>query len=199
MPGNDTRPSQSVHAFTLIELLIAMAVIAVLASLLIAAAGAVRRSARTTEAKSTLALLHGAFDAYRQDDAWHRYPCTNPVDASISRLPITPATVGVLELLETMRLFTAHQGRLDDQGRLLDPWLNPWRYTLTRPAAAPVSLVPDWNWDAEAGHERNWGRRRDPISGTTSTGALAFPYIHSLGQDGDADHPDQWIHLTDGK
>lgn len=199
MTCNDMLPSQFVRAFTLIELLITMAVIAVLASLLVAGALAVRRSAKTTEAATTLALLHGAFDAYRQDDAWRRYPSVDPLDASISRTPIAPATVGVLDLLATMRLFTAHQGRLDDQGRLLDPWLRPWRYTLTRPAAAPASLVPNWNWDAEAGHERCWGRRRDPISGTTSMGALAFPYIHSLGQDGDADHPDRWIHLTDGK
>lgn len=185
-------------AFTLIELLAVITLIAVLTAVMVGGTMAVRRSAKKTDAKSTLTLLHTAFEAYRQDDSWHRYPSEDPLDASISSRPIAPATLGVLELLEARRLFAARPGSRDEEGRLLDPWRRPWLYSLVRPAAAATPRLPDWNWDAAAGHERRWGRRRDPISGETSDGALAFPYLRSLGESGDAADPTRWIYQPDG-
>jgi prepilin-type N-terminal cleavage/methylation domain-containing protein len=186
------------QGFSLVELLVVLSVIALLSGLLIAGVLTVRRSAKITEARSTLSLLHTAFDTYRQEDAWHRYPSEDPVDATISSRPIASATQGVLELLELRHVFAAKAGGRDGDGRLLDPWQRPWRYTLTRPAVAALPHLPDWNWDAAAGHERRWGRRRDPVTGTTSEGALAFPYIRSLGESGDDADPTQWILLADG-
>lgn len=186
------------QGFSLVELLVVLAILALLTGLMVAGVATVRRSAKVTDARSTLSLLHTAFDAYRQEDAWRRYPSEDPVDASISSRPIAPATHGVLELLELRHVFAAKAGSRDETGRLLDPWQRPWRYTLTRPVEAAPPRLPDWNWDAAAGHERRWGRRRDPATGTTGEGPLAFPYIRSLGEAGDAADPTRWIYLADG-
>lgn len=189
------QPAPTACAFTLVELLLAVSVVAVLCGLTVAAALQVRASARLRSADATLELLHAACIAYSQQDPRHRLPDVDPLDSSLSTRPIAPATTGVLDLLESAGLFAAPAGSRDAAGRYLDPWGGPWRYVTVRPAVA--AGLNDWNWDPGLGHERRWGRVRDPATGATVDGPLPFPYLHSLGPAGDPTATAGWIYRHD--
>lgn len=59
-------------AFTLVELLVVIFIIAVLVGILIPVVGRVRRSAKSAATQQTIATISGAIDRFYQD--WHRYP-----------------------------------------------------------------------------------------------------------------------------
>ncbi len=75
-------PGRGAAAFTLVEVLIVVAILATLTGLLIVAASAVRGSMRKNQAESQLSILAGAIEQYTQ--AWRpwRHPDTNAVIAA---------------------------------------------------------------------------------------------------------------------
>lgn len=177
-------------AVTIIELLMATLVIAALMGLLLPGLSLVRHKAHQTEARQTTNELVVALDLYRRDEPRHRYP-TEAADVSIGRV--------LMEDLDRRGLWSWGSRQLDDDGRLLDPWGIPYRYTQTRPApSAGVETMLDWNWDRTAGREARWGvRRRD--DGSVGEGPLPFPYVWSLGRSGSSTDATSWIFTLDGK
>ena len=76
--------------FTLVELLIVIAIIGVLAALLMSNFIGVRQRARDAQRKSDLKQIQSALELYRSDLA--AYPLTNNFSACLSSLPPPPAT-----------------------------------------------------------------------------------------------------------
>lgn len=202
--------------FSIIELIVAMAVIMVLAGTLVGGIIAVRQSARLRSALHVLGQLQSAMHAYRAEDARKRYPPSNSVDSSLSTTPLPGYQLGILEILMERGLIDLAAAHLDDQGRLVDPWTQSFRYVQQRPelgdpapppASGPLtgppqrdgSSFPDWNWDGTQlpPRERRWGRHWDPISCTEVAGPLPFPYVFSLGRKGSATDGTNWIYLPE--
>lgn len=194
----DRRDPPLRRAMTLVEILVVIVIIVVLAGLLLPAIALVKQRAHHRTALHTVGEVLSAIEAYRDEDQRHRYPPVN-ADASLSLRALPGPGEGVLELLDRKGLWSPAVAVKDDQGRLLDPFGAPYRYTLARPApTAPSGALEDWNWDPVAGHERRWGRR--PLAdGTISDGPEAYPYVWSLGRGGSLTDATTWIYVKDGR
>lgn len=189
-------PSPITSAFTLIELLIVMAVMLILAGLLIPSVMLVQAKVRERGVRMTISELVQAIDAYRTEDAQHRYPPVNG-DLSLSLRALPGPGAGTLELLDQRGLWSPSVALKDEESRLLDVWGRPFRYSLVRPVpAAPVGALNDWNWDPAANRVRAWGRRVDS-AGVIADGPLAFAYIWSLGKPGIETNATDWIYQAD--
>lgn len=108
-------------AFTLIEILVVIAVIAILASLVAPNVFQHVGTARTTTARSQLEMLATALDAYRLDTG--RYPSTEQGLAALTTAPAADAP-------------SAWRGPYLRRAVPLDPWGNPYVY------AAPGTSNP---------------------------------------------------------
>lgn len=101
-------------AFTLIEILVVIAVIAILASLVAPNVFQHVGTARSTTARSQLEMLATALDAYRLDTG--RYPTTEQGLAALTTAPAVDAP-------------PAWRGPYLRRAVPLDPWGNPYVYT----------------------------------------------------------------------
>ena len=179
--------------FSLIEVLIVICIITLLVAVLLGGIGVLRQRAATESARQTVRELEAAIALYVERDARKRFP---PVAADLS-LDTGPG--GVLTVLETSQAWVRSDHELDQAGRLLDPWGEPYRYALARPAPTNGGdALATWNWDAVAGRERRWGPRWDAGSNATVTGALPFAYVWSLGPKSRSDDASRWIVLGEG-
>ncbi len=190
----------NLRGFTLIEVATVVAILLALAAVLLPALSVVRRRAQEQTALTVVRQLGQAMDTYRLEDAGRAYPTPNP-DLSLSLDLLDPPGApvsgrGPLGLIERRGGYTASEQTRDGDGRLIDPWGQPYRYSLTRPTpAAPVPALQDWNWDPANARVRAWGRRPgDPLGGG---GPLAFAYLWSLGRDRSADDATRWIYLRE--
>lgn len=183
--------------FSLVELLMVLAIIAVLMALVIGAIGVVRAKARTAQAQAMVMGLTGALETYAAEDVVHRYPLHEqlfvPVAApayAVARAPLAGVHPdGLLGLLSARKPFAQDDARFDDQQRLLDPWGHPYLYHLRRPApTANATRLQDWNWDVARSRERIWSQVKDA--------AAPYPYLWSLGPDGSADDAAEWIYAA---
>ena len=191
IPRLNRATSRQRWAMTMIELLIVIVVIMTLVGLLLPALAIVRHKADKTNARQTVSELVVAMDLYRRDEERHRYP-TVAADLSIGSQ--------VLETLDQRGLWSWGSRQRDDNGRLLDPWGIPYRYSLIRPApSAGAPYMQTWNWNPTAAHEARWGARRDNTTGATIDGALPFPYLWSLGRAGNVNDATEWFFMIDGK
>lgn len=207
-------PSRPTTGFTLLELLLAAALIAVLAALLLPALGLVRERARVQEARQTVAQLGVAVRTYVNLDPRHRHPLHVSGPASLYVAAATPTSgiaptphpfalapagdapaivaadgsrLGVLGAL--IEIGGAPAPRTGPDGVLLDPWRRPYRYQLTRPAPArPSDALRDWNWDATNMRPLAWNGNAAPAR------PAPFPYIWSCGRGGSDDDATTWIH-----
>jgi type II secretory pathway pseudopilin PulG len=178
------------HGATLVEILIVISVVIVLLGLLLPALALVRTRVKKAEARQTIGILGAAFDLYRAEEPRRRYPPLRG-DRGIHR--------DLLTVLDDRRLWSRGERLLNADGLLLDPWMQPYRYDLTRPAPTRGGVhLEVWNWNADAGREARWGDRRDPASGTTQAGPLPFPYLWSIGRRGTDDDASTWILWEDG-
>lgn len=171
-----SRPS--VHAFTLIELMVGILIMVVLMSLLLAAIGAVRQSVNRGAAATMIANLHMALDVYVQEERRKRYPPVDTGGTLQTRMVITGGDLA-LDLLRRSGL----EWRLEQvdpaDGYLVDPWHRAYRYVvddnmdgvIDRPA--PRS---DWN-----------GKQREPY---------AYVWSHGRPRQNDTDpaQAEQWIY-----
>jgi len=140
-----------------------------------------------------------AMDTYRLEDRERRFPAANG-DLSLAQGAIPGPGDGPLAQLAARGLYAGDEQERDDQGRVLDPWGSPYRYSLARPApAAPVPALTDWNWDAAAGRVRAWGRRPDPVTGAIADGPLPYAYVWSLGRRGSASDAAEWLYVPDAR
>jgi len=107
-------------AFTLVELLVVLAILGILGGLVMAGAQAARRRAAVTKAKTTIAALETAITMYQGDMGV--YPATGNA-ALVGALEEDPGDLDwggpYLELKEDEV----------SGGVLLDPWGNPYVYT----------------------------------------------------------------------
>ncbi len=192
------RPSSA--AFTLIEILVVIAIILVLIGILIPGISIAQRQAREQTAVTVVRQLGQAMDVYRLEDRDRRYPTPN-ADLSLSRDLLAPPAApvserGPLGLIERHGGYSASEQPRDAFGRLLDPWGQTYRYSLTRPIpTAPSPALQDWNWDTVGNRERAWGRR--PGDALGAGGPLAFAYLWSLGRERSQDDATHWIYVED--
>lgn len=180
--------------FTLIEVLITITIIAVLIGLLMPAINAVRLRAFRTEARQIVSQLAISLETYNNEDRRHRYPYqtelypepTLAVPLPFSTRATAGVTKGLLALLQPVGVNTGPRP-LDEQGCMLDPWGERYRYQLTRPAPAkPADALKDWNWDTTLNHAKRWNDRNDTPA--------PFPYVWSLGPGGSTTDASEWIY-----
>lgn len=178
--------------FTMIELLVAVSIIAILLSLLIPAIGIVRERAKREQARMTVRSLVQAYEMYANEDRRHQYPAAR-TDLAIER--------DILEYFEDHGYWAVAGHKFDEQKLLIDPWEVPYRYSLTRPAPTQVSdAMGNWNWDKDNSRPRRWGIPADVSFGNTTEEALPFPYVWSLGGPDPAyvDDARHWIFVEEG-
>ncbi len=177
--------------------MIAVTCIVALIGILLPAVGMVRTSSKKHTAAEVISQLSEAMVTYRQDDPRHRFPMVNG-DGTLSVLAIPGPGQGALAQLSAIGLYFGAEQRRDDATRLLDPWSRPYQFDVARPSVAlPAGALSDWNWDATAAHEREWGLRPDPVTTVVAAGPLLHPYIWSLGTAGDRTNATTWIYPKD--
>jgi prepilin-type N-terminal cleavage/methylation domain-containing protein len=183
------------RAFSLVEVLIVVAIIAVLSALGLQAAQVVRRQAKLANARTTVSTIVLALESYHQDETKHRYPMHEdlyiapPPDCHlIGRTAVGSGyPTGLVGLLIDRNLLPLGSVRLTEDGRLLDPWDGQFRYHLRRPTpSANAARLTDWNWDAKRSREATWNEVLDR--------AAPFPYVFSLGPSGDASDAAGWVY-----
>jgi prepilin-type N-terminal cleavage/methylation domain-containing protein len=190
------------RAFSLVELLVAMTVIAILAGLILASVGVVRERARRVEAQQVVDQLVSALETYQASGQPRRhyplqselYPTPAPgfVPHPLAMSPQLGASAGVLALLDHYDLMVRGSNPLRD-GVLIDPWGRPYAYQLTRPTPTVGSeRLHDWNWDVAASR----AKQRNRTGGDTDA---PFPYVFSLGKNGDPADASAWIYRPDSR
>jgi prepilin-type N-terminal cleavage/methylation domain-containing protein len=155
------------HAFTLIEVLIVMSVIAILVTILIPVVNLMRNQAKKTGAARMVGELAMAFDDYRDSDPRHLYPAPNPARQDpitqgyfLDRDPAAAISLFIeVENQQTLSAQTAaatghapagrgwqtpavdRNGSAATYGLLLDPWGKPYRYWLDGAYLTPAHVL----------------------------------------------------------
>jgi prepilin-type N-terminal cleavage/methylation domain-containing protein len=193
MPGHGTTENRTA-GFTLIELMVVIAILMVLAGLILGGVSVMRRRASTYESEQVVRQLRQALEAYRTEDGRHRYPLheqlyptpTLPLPHLFALTPQDSAVAGILGQLIDRNLGVRDSQGLTN-GLLLDPWGSPYRYQLTRPAPANnAARLVDWNWDTAAARPMAWN--------AVANSAGPYPYIWSTGRMGRLDDAQEWIY-----
>ena len=184
------------HAFTLIELLIVIAIIAVLAGLLLAGAMTLREGARKGQATALVALVHQALLTYRDEDPRGRFPpqpASGGIEFAPPQLALSAPRVGdQLERVGFTRSAGASVVAADDSRRLQDPWREDLQYrvdalvdgTPHRPsdAAGQAVQVPgdanDWNPQGLQPFAYVWSWGRDRPGRKLKSNLANWIYIH---------------------
>lgn len=118
---------------TLVEMLIAVAVLAALIGLLLPVVGMLRESARRSQALRTVTALHMAARLYADEDAQRRFPAGD-ADRLLHRA--SPGTAPrTLDALLRVASDAGLRPFVDDPATagaklLLDPWARPYRYAV---------------------------------------------------------------------
>lgn len=133
LPAFHQHKNKPSTAFTLVELLGVITIIAILAGLTLGGAGAVRRHGATSQAKSEIAALQAACERYFADN--NAYPVNTSSDPSANFSPSSYTQAGIVlftNLVGAANLNTAPTGK-----RYFDPkpamvsgnyFIDPWGY-----------------------------------------------------------------------
>ncbi len=134
-------------AFTLLEILVVIAIIAILASLLLNTAGFIQEKAGNSRAQVEIKALESALEAYKQDNG--DYPSSsaggtaNGSDSSslvllevLNRTPATSSPPSKIYLTELGKMLppvsgnpsASYQDKLKAATKLVDPFGNPYHY-----------------------------------------------------------------------
>jgi prepilin-type N-terminal cleavage/methylation domain-containing protein len=128
------------RAFTLLELLVALAILATLTSAVVGAGRFAAEASRKARAKGELALIASGLAAYRSSCG--QFPITDDpallLQALVGRRSPQLQPLDVRPFLETQRLLISHGADplLVPSAVLLDPWERPYRYQFAAPGAA---------------------------------------------------------------
>lgn len=191
------------RAFSLVELLVTIVIIAVLSGLLLSAISAVRQRAHSSAAAQVIAELHSALENYRAEDMRHKFPTASPEPEPFLRrdpafvppadpsLRITgPRPTALLDLLMecgfTWRMDQIGAATSPAPNCLMDPWRRPYRYAVDEAKIAGPAWKPA------------------PLSDWNSGGERPFAYVWSIGRttgpsDADPASAERWILRRDGK
>lgn len=150
-PGAHRAPLQRSSAFTLLELLAVITIIAILVGIVIGVGRRASEAGKTARAKAELAALGAALETYKR--TYGDYPRVSP-DSLGTDTGSGQALYAALNgqrgpqpasanfpmrqrvLLEKSRFALAHPAAADDAvNALLDPWGNPYRYAYNPGAA----------------------------------------------------------------
>lgn len=166
-PGAHRAPLQRSAAFTLLELLAVITIIAILAGIVIGVGRRAAEAGKTARAKAELAALGAALETYKR--TYGDYPRVlsdllatdtgsgQALYATLNgqrgpQLASAHFTVRQRVLLEKSRFSLANPAAADDAvNALLDPWGNPYRYAYNPGAAwknssfVLLSAGPDGN------------------------------------------------------
>lgn len=126
-------------AFTLLELLVVLTLVALLASLVFGAGRFAHERGRVARARAELAALSAALDAYRR--TYGDYPRTDDeaqlLQSLLGRRGPLGSVIAGRPLLETARFTTAgaRDPSTDTAAVLVDPWDRPYVYVYKVPSA----------------------------------------------------------------
>jgi general secretion pathway protein G len=136
-------------AFTLIELIVVLAVISILAGFLFTAGQASRRKAKETRAEAMIASLETAVSIYYADNG--DYPSEGASAADNTSLK---------NALTTNALMEFDTGDIGAGGNIVDPWGNPYNYDVA-PVSGNTASYNLWSYgpDGTSGNAddiKNW-------------------------------------------
>ena len=184
-----TNPTALRSAFTLIELLVVIVILALLAGIILPAISLVREQVRRNQARSTVALLHHALQAYAAEERRHRFP---PATGEVT-LQWSPEGVGsgILTLLHAQGIRVELAG-LDRGGTppftLMDPWKRPYRYKADNELLGATGAQRPLACDGV----------QPPLDAWNAAGTRPWGYVWSTGSDGSPDGIG-WIYQRDGR
>lgn len=166
------------RGFSLVEILVVIAILVVLMGMVLAAVSVVRKNARKAEARAMVMTLLAALEDYRAIDPQKRYPPADAdgfmradrgagwVDVDAGEVAAVVPT-RVCSLIDRSRQDLGLRTYVDDPASaryriLTDPWGRPYRYRVDAThdgAASKPAPQADWN----------------------AKGLDVFPYVWSLG------------------
>lgn len=174
---------RSTCAFSLIELLIAIALIALLAGLALGAVSHLRESGKKVQARSLVAMVQQALDTYRGEDLRRRYPADPAGDPPAERIGFaapdeTTSRPRVGDLLEHVGFARAQAPTVDDGTgiRILrDPWDRDLRYFVDTGASGTAAVRPSDSAGLQV-------RLPTDVTDWNPTGLRPFAYCWSWGR-----------------
>ncbi len=174
------RPFGTVRGFTLVELIVAVAIVVILVSLLLPAITMVRNSVRRAKTVGLIDGLTAALEIYALEDGRRRFPAVES-DQSLRTSTNTGGAPRTLDLLRDRGSLWRNDDLEGD--RLVDAWRRPVHYV--------VDSVIDKVIDRPAAHKTDWNpKAREP-----------FGYVWSLGRpsgndaaDADPTDASRWLY-----
>jgi general secretion pathway protein G len=138
-------------AFTLIELLIVIAIIAILASIVLAAAGSVQKKSARSRAQTEIAAMAAALENYKADNGDY------PVNSNTGSLTL----VTTLMPTNGSRVYFEFKPKFTNAGGWVDPFGNNYQYVYTN--GAPNNGTNNYDLWSTAGNSnipngyiKNW-------------------------------------------
>jgi len=144
-----TYKKSSFRGFTLIELLVVVAIIATLASLVLAAASGVQKKGARSRAEAEIAALGAALERYKADNG--DFPTNSSGSANLVAALMNTNTPGARIYFEFKTKF------LDANTNFLDPFGNPYQYVYTNGSPNNGTNNYDlWSTAGNSGSTNTW-------------------------------------------
>lgn len=137
MPVKAVKPEPRQRGFTLIEVMVVVAILGILATIVLTNVVGKDEKARVTTSKASLASVANALELYKLDN--HKYPTT---DEGLEALVNKPASAKTFPEGGYLR-------KLPE-----DPWGNPFQYVVPGSNGKPFDLY-SWGADNAEGGEGN--------------------------------------------
>jgi general secretion pathway protein G len=137
--------------FTLLELLVVVAIIAILAGLTLGILGGVNKKAALDRARTEVAALSAAIDSYKLD--FGAYPASREVLFA----ELTGAASGA-GAVNTNKVYFEPTPGMFTNNKFVDPWGDDYQYQTGADATNNVGFFDLWSWGGNKTNEINWIR-----------------------------------------